>query len=37
LSLYHTDPDGNRMELQVDACNAEEGRAMLGATDSPVG
>ena len=25
LSLYYADPDGNRMELQVDACSAEEG------------
>jgi catechol 2,3-dioxygenase-like lactoylglutathione lyase family enzyme len=37
LSLYYADPDGNRMELQVDACGAEEGRAMLKATDNPVG
>jgi hypothetical protein len=25
------------MELQVDACSAEEGRALLAATDNPVG
>ena len=25
------------MELQVDACSAEAGRAMLAATDNPVG
>lgn len=37
LSLYYTDPDGNRIELQVDACSAEEGMAMLRATDNPVG
>ena len=37
LSLYHADPDGNRMEFQVDACSAEEGRAMLSATDNPAG
>ena len=37
LSLYYADPDGNRMELQVNACSAEEGRAMLRATDNPVG
>jgi catechol 2,3-dioxygenase-like lactoylglutathione lyase family enzyme len=37
LSLYYADPDGNRMELQVDACSAEEGRALLAATDNPVG
>lgn len=36
-TLYYADPDGNRMELQVDACSAEEGRAMLRATDNPVG
>ena len=27
LSLYYADPDGNRMEFQVDACSAEEGKA----------
>jgi catechol-2,3-dioxygenase len=37
LSLYYADPDGNRMELQVDACSAEDGRALLAATDNPVG
>jgi hypothetical protein len=37
LSLYYTDPDGNRMEIQVDARTAEEGRALLAATDNPVG
>ncbi|HEX8572154.1 MAG TPA: VOC family protein [Allosphingosinicella sp.] len=37
LSLYYADPDGNRMELQVDACSAEEGKAMMAATDNPVG
>jgi catechol 2,3-dioxygenase-like lactoylglutathione lyase family enzyme len=37
LSLYYADPDGNRMELQVDACSAEEGKALLAATDNPVG
>jgi hypothetical protein len=25
------------MELQVDACSADQGRAMLAATDNPVG
>jgi hypothetical protein len=25
------------MELQVDACSAEEGKAFLAATDNPVG
>ncbi len=29
--------DGNRMELEVDACSAEERTAMLGATDNPAG
>ena len=37
LSLYCADPDGNRMELQVDACSAEAGKALLAATDNPVG
>ena len=37
LSLYYADPDGNRMEFQVDACNAEEGKTFLAATDNPVG
>jgi catechol 2,3-dioxygenase-like lactoylglutathione lyase family enzyme len=37
LSLYYADPDGNRIELQVDACSAEEGVALLRATDNPVG
>ena len=37
LSLYYADPDGNRMEFQVDACSAEEGKAFLAATDNPVG
>jgi catechol-2,3-dioxygenase len=37
LSLYYTDPDGNRIELQVDACSAEEGAALLRATDNPIG
>ncbi|HEX8643332.1 MAG TPA: VOC family protein [Allosphingosinicella sp.] len=37
LSLYYADPDGNRMELQVDACSAAEGKAMMAATDNPVG
>jgi catechol 2,3-dioxygenase-like lactoylglutathione lyase family enzyme len=36
-SLYYADPDGNRIELQVDACSAEEGVALLRATDNPVG
>ncbi|MBV9932024.1 MAG: VOC family protein [Alphaproteobacteria bacterium] len=37
LSLYYRDPDGNRIEFQVDACSAEAGKALLAATDNPVG
>src|SRR3954467_8953249 len=37
LSLYYSDPDGNRMEFQVDCCTAEQGKALLAATDNPVG
>ena len=37
LSLYYADPDGNRMEFQVDCCTAQEGKALLAATDNPVG
>jgi hypothetical protein len=37
LSVCYADPDGNRMEFQVDACSSEEGRALLAATDNPVG
>lgn len=29
LSLYYQDPDGNRMEFQVDTCSAEEANAMM--------
>ncbi len=29
LSLYYADPDGNRMEFQVDCCTAEEARALM--------
>jgi catechol 2,3-dioxygenase-like lactoylglutathione lyase family enzyme len=29
LSLYYRDPDGNRMEFQVDCCTAEEANAMM--------
>jgi catechol 2,3-dioxygenase-like lactoylglutathione lyase family enzyme len=29
LSFYYQDPDGNRMEFQVDACSAEEGTAYM--------
>lgn len=29
LSLYYKDPDGNRMEFQVDTCSVEEANAMM--------
>jgi catechol 2,3-dioxygenase-like lactoylglutathione lyase family enzyme len=29
LSLYYRDPDGNRMEFQVDACSADEANAYM--------
>lgn len=29
LSNYYQDPDGNRMEFQVDTCSAEEGEAFM--------
>jgi catechol 2,3-dioxygenase-like lactoylglutathione lyase family enzyme len=29
LSLYYRDPDGNRMEFQVDCCTAEEANAFM--------
>jgi catechol 2,3-dioxygenase-like lactoylglutathione lyase family enzyme len=29
LSLYYQDPDGNRMEFQVDACSVEEANAYM--------
>lgn len=29
LSLYYADPDGNRMELQVDACTVEAANAYM--------
>jgi catechol 2,3-dioxygenase-like lactoylglutathione lyase family enzyme len=37
LSLYYTDPDGNRLELQVDACGAEEAKERLRSAVNPVG
>ncbi len=40
LSLYYRDPDGNRMELQVDACTAAEGEALMNSeafAANPVG
>ncbi len=33
LSLYYLDPDGNRLEFQVDCCSTEEANAMM-LTDS---
>jgi hypothetical protein len=29
LSLYYRDPDGNRMEFQVDACSVEDANAYM--------
>lgn len=29
LSMYYRDPDGNRMEFQVDCCTVEEANAMM--------
>lgn len=29
LSFYYQDPDGNRMEFQVDACSVEEANAYM--------
>ena len=29
LSFYYKDPDGNRMEFQVDCCTAEEANALM--------
>ena len=40
LSLYYTDPDGNRMEFQVDCGTAEEAKALMETTAyaaNPVG
>ncbi|MEA3002569.1 MAG: hypothetical protein QOH81_1357 [Sphingomonadales bacterium] len=40
LSLYYTDPDGNRMELQVDCCTVEQARMLMATDDfaaNPVG
>jgi catechol-2,3-dioxygenase len=37
LSRYYAEPHGNRIEFQVDACTAEQGKALLAATDNPVG
>ena len=40
LSMYYQDPDGNRMEFQVDACSAEEGVAYMHSNafaSNPIG
>ena len=41
LSMYYRDPDGNRMEFQVDCCaNADEAHALMhsdGFAANPVG
>ena len=40
LSIYYADPDGNRMEFQVDCGTAEETSALMrtpGYADNPVG
>ena len=40
LSIYYADPDGNRMELQVDCGTAEEAAALMRTAtyaDNPVG
>lgn len=31
LSLYYRDPDGNRMEFQVDCCSAEEANGFMAS------
>lgn len=31
VSLYYLDPDGNRMELQVDSCSSEEAHAYMAS------
>jgi len=40
LSFYYRDPDGNRMEFQVDACTVEEANAYMYSeafTANPIG
>jgi catechol-2,3-dioxygenase len=40
LSLYYTDPDGNRMEFQVDCGTVEDAKALMGTpayAANPVG
>lgn len=31
LSLYYADPDGNRMEFQVDCCTADEAKTLMAS------
>jgi catechol-2,3-dioxygenase len=40
ISLYYADPDGNRMEFQVDACSLEEAAEFMegpGFAQNPIG
>jgi catechol-2,3-dioxygenase len=40
LSLYYRDPDGNRLELQVDTCSAADAEAYMAApafAENPIG
>lgn len=40
LSLYYQDPDGNRLEFQVDCCTVEEANALMhsdGFAANPIG
>jgi hypothetical protein len=40
LSLYYADPDGNRMEFQVDCCTVEEAKTLMSTeafAANPVG
>jgi catechol 2,3-dioxygenase-like lactoylglutathione lyase family enzyme len=40
LSLYYRDPDGNRMEFQVDCCTVEEANAFMrpdASATNPIG
>lgn len=40
LSLYYTDPDGNRLELQVDCCTPEEANNLMATPEyaaNPIG
>jgi catechol-2,3-dioxygenase len=40
MSLYYRDPDGNRLELQVDTCSAAEAEAFMATpafAENPIG